>query len=201
MLLCSLNSEKIANARSIYSNSVTNFSFIRLIKNNLKLVIMYLNKITLVVLLFFSLTMVNGQTINGDWSGKLNAMGQEFPLVIHFSGNDDDLAATMDSPSQGATVIPVEKVSLEGTQLSLSLMGGQIEYTAEVNGDSMTGNFKQGGMDMPLTLTKGELEKPGDTSLPSSEEELKVLANKETGDYKVRRVIIKKANSLHRWLH
>ncbi|EMY80449.1 amino/aminoacylpeptidase, esterase/lipase superfamily protein [Psychroflexus gondwanensis ACAM 44] len=144
---------------------------------------MYLNRISLVILLLLSLTMVNGQTINGDWSGKLNAMGQEIPLVIHFSGNDDNLAATMDSPSQGASDIPVEKVSLEGTQLSLSLMGGQIEYTAEVNGDSMTGNFKQGGMDMPLTLTKGELEKPGDTSLPSSEKELKALANNETGNY------------------
>ena len=53
---------------------------------------MYLNRISLVVLLSLSLTMVNGQTINGDWSGKLNAMGQEIPLVIHFSGNDDNLA-------------------------------------------------------------------------------------------------------------
>ena len=30
-------------------------------------------------------------------------------------------------------------------------------------------------------MTRGELEKPGNTSLPSSDDELKALAAKETG--------------------
>lgn len=145
---------------------------------------MYKYKSTFVVLFLFIFNMTKGQTIKGDWSGKLNAMGQEIPLIFHFSGEDDNLTATMDSPSQGASDIPVERVELDGTTLELSVMGGQIIYTAEVMGDMMKGKFKQGGMEMDLNLTKGELEKPGDTSLPSTKQELKALAEKEEGNYR-----------------
>ena len=129
-------------------------------------------------------SILQAQTVEGDWSGKLDVQGQEVPLVFHFSGADDALTATMDSPSQGATGIPVETVKFADGQLSLSVMGGQIEYTAKVMGETMEGTFKQGGGELPLNLTKGELAKPGNTALPSSEEELKALAAKETGDYK-----------------
>jgi dipeptidyl aminopeptidase/acylaminoacyl peptidase len=147
---------------------------------------MYNLKTTIVILflLIFNLTMTTAQTIQGDWSGKLNAMGQELPLILHFSGEDENLTATMDSPAQGASDIPVEKVTLEGKTLSISVMGGQLTYTAEVEGDSMTGILKQSGMEFPLTMSRGELEKPGDTSLPSSSGELKALAEKEEGNYK-----------------
>lgn len=128
--------------------------------------------------------MLNAQKVEGDWSGKLNVQGQEVPLVFHFSGTDDGLTGTMDSPSQGATGIPVDKVSFENDTLNLSLMGGQIAYVATIEGDNMNGSFKQAGMEFPLMLTKGELEKPGNASLPSSDEELEALAAKETGTYK-----------------
>lgn len=91
---------------------------------------MYKYKSTFVVLFLFIFNMTKGQIIKGDWSGKLNAMGQEIPLIFHFSGEDDNLTATMDSPSQGASDIPVERVELDGTTLELSVMGGQIIYTA-----------------------------------------------------------------------
>lgn len=146
---------------------------------------MNLQKKTLLIVLFLlSVSMLKGQTIKGDWSGALNAMGQEIPLIFHFSGDDDALTATMDSPAQGAIGIPVDKATFADGELNLSIMGGQIEYKAQVKGDTMEGNFKQSGMDLPLTLTKGEIKKPGDTSLPSSENELKALAAKETGTHK-----------------
>ncbi len=127
---------------------------------------------------------VQAQSIEGDWSGSLNSSGQEIPLIFHFSGSDDALEATMDSPSQGATGIPVEKVDYSDGQVSLSLMQGQITYVAKVKGEVMEGTFNQGGSELPLSLTKGEIQKPGNAELPSSEEELKALAAKETGSYK-----------------
>jgi len=140
---------------------------------------------TTILILFLSIfNMTQAQTIEGDWSGKLNAMGQELPLIFHFSGEDDNLTATMDSPAQGATGIPVEKATLEGNTLSISVMGGQLTYEAEIDGDSMTGTLKQAGMEFPLTMTRVELKKPGDVSLPSSDDQLKALAEKETGNYK-----------------
>jgi len=54
-------------------------------------------------------------------------------------------------------------------------MGGQIAYVARVNGETIEGTFKQAGAELPLTLSKGEMEKPGNTALPSSEEELEAL--------------------------
>ena len=141
-------------------------------------------KYLVIMLLLLSITMVKGQTLDGDWSGKLNAMGQEIPLILHISSEDDNLEVTMDSPSQGATGIPVESATYQDGEFKISVMGGQLTYTAQVDGDSMSGNFVQAGMELPLTMTRGELEKPGNTSLPSSDEALKALAAKETGDYK-----------------
>lgn len=141
-------------------------------------------KTTFVVLFLLFFNMTIGQTINGDWSGKLNAMGQVLPLIFHFSGEGDDLSATMDSPAQGANGIPVDKVEYTDKTINLSLMGGQAQYSATVEGDTMKGIFKQAGMEMELNLTRGELKKPGDITLPSSEEALKALAEKEEGNYK-----------------
>ncbi len=138
----------------------------------------------LLILLSFMVSTLHAQSVEGDWSGNLNVQGQELPLVFHFSGTNDELSATMDSPAQGATGIPVEKVNYADGELTLSLMQGQIEYVATVSGETMEGTFKQAGMEFPLNLTKGELEKPGNAALPSSEEELKALAGKETGTYK-----------------
>ena len=143
-----------------------------------------MKKLTLLILLSFTISMIHAQTVAGDWSGKLSVQGQELPLIFHFSGTDEALSATMDSPAQGANGIPVEDVSYANGQLTLSLMQGQIEYVATVNGETMEGTFKQAGMEFPLNLAKGEPEKPGNTSLPSSDEELKALAAKETGKYK-----------------
>jgi len=134
--------------------------------------------------LLLMVSIIKAQTVEGDWSGNLDIQGQKVPLVFHFSGSDDALTGTMDSPSQGATDIPVDEVAYDEGELSLSVMGGQIKYVAQVKDEAMEGTFYQGGMELPLMLSKGEMEKPGNTELPSSEEELDALAAKETGDYK-----------------
>jgi dipeptidyl aminopeptidase/acylaminoacyl peptidase len=46
------------------------------------------------------------------------------------------------------------------------------------------GTYKQGGMELPLSLAKFENKLPGNTALPSSEAELKALAAKDVGNYK-----------------
>lgn len=157
--------------------------YLYIFRSNIKTSLL-MNKTFFFITLNFFISMLKAQTIEGDWSGKLNSSGQEISLIFHFSGNDNALAATMDSPSQGATGIPVEKVSYTEGKLNLSLMEGQITYKAEVKGEIMEGTFKQSGVEIPLNLTKGEIKKPGNVSLPSSEVELKELANKETGNYK-----------------
>ena len=60
-----------------------------------------MKKLIYFVALVFGTGMLQAQTVEGDWSGKLSVQGQEVPLVFHFSGKDDALSATMDSPAQG----------------------------------------------------------------------------------------------------
>lgn len=123
-------------------------------------------------------------TLEGDWSGKLSLEGQEIPLVLHISKVNDKLEVTMDNPTQGAIGIPVENASLIEGEFKISIMGGQLTYTAQVKGETMTGKFVQAGMEMPLIMTKGKLKKPGNTALPTSDKELEALVAKEAGDYK-----------------
>lgn len=145
---------------------------------------MYYKKLLGLALLLFSLGMTTAQEVKGDWSGKLNAMGQELAMVFHFSGDNSALTGTMDVPAQGAVGIPIDQITFADGKINCSVMGGQIIYKATVKGDTMEGTFHQAGMEFPLVLTRGELKKPGDTSLPSTDAELKALAAKETGTYK-----------------
>ena len=136
---------------------------------------------------FLALTILQlslAQQIDGTWNGKLNVQGQEIPLVFHFTENKKEIKGTMDSPSQGASGIPIDKVTFKKNELSLSMMGGSIEYTGELDNNTIKGLFKQSGMEFNLNLTKGEMKKPGNTALPSTDEELKALASKEKGNYK-----------------
>ena len=124
------------------------------------------------------------QEITGDWSGELDVQGQKIPLVLHITTENDGYTGTMDSPSQGASALPLDEVTLVENTFSFTFKQGGIAYSGTVDGETIAGTFQQGGMELPLTFTKGEPEKPGDTSLPSTEEELEALAAKETGDYK-----------------
>jgi dipeptidyl aminopeptidase/acylaminoacyl peptidase len=73
---------------------------------------------------------------------------------------------------------------LEGSQLTIASGAFGMTYKGTVAGASITGNFEQGGMSLPLNLTKFESKLPGNTLLPSSEEELKALAASDQGDFK-----------------
>ena len=134
-------------------------------------------------LFLMAISFGNAQSLVGDWSGNFTASGQEISIVLHLSETDNSIEATLDFPSQGASGIPADKVSLNESKLELTLMQGQVSLEAQVDGDSMTGVFSQGGLEFPLALSRGELQKPGNTSLPSSDEELNELAEKEVDNH------------------
>jgi hypothetical protein len=94
----------------------------------------------------------------GDWQGTLSAGGQEFPLVLHVVAGEDGLTATMDSPSQGAFGIPGDTATFsEGTlTISFSSIAGSYEATLGEDGDTLSGTWTQGGMSLPLELTRAE---------------------------------------------
>jgi dipeptidyl aminopeptidase/acylaminoacyl peptidase len=122
--------------------------------------------------------------IAGDWKGTLNVQGMELELILHISGADGAYTATMDVPLQGAAGIPVETVAFENNQLTIALPQMQLSYKGTLAGETIEGNFEQGGMTLPLTLAKFESQLPGNPALPSTEKELAELIAYDKGDFK-----------------
>lgn len=139
---------------------------------------------TICIMIFGFVTLTQAQEIEGSWKGNLNVQGTELPLVFHISSELDVLSSTMDSPAQGATGIPMDLTTFEENVLTITFTQAGIKYVGTLANDAIAGTFFQSGMEMPLTLTKTVITLPGNTALPSSDEDLTALANYETGDYK-----------------
>lgn len=104
------------------------------------------------ILICFSL---NAQDIIGQWNGILKFQGMQLRLVFNIEKVDTIFAATMDSPDQGANGILVKSVSFKNSFLKLELPNLFIQYEGTLNEEStIVGNFKQGAISIPLTLTK-----------------------------------------------
>ena len=98
-----------------------------------------------------------GQEIAGDWQGTLTAGPAELRLVLHVTGNaGTGYRATMDSPDQNVTGMPVEAVSREGTRMTFALpqIGATFEGTLHESGQSVAGTWSQGGASLPLELSR-----------------------------------------------
>lgn len=125
--------------------------------------------------------------LTGSWSGALEVGGMKLPLVFHIQAEaGGGLAATMDSPQQGAKDIPVQEVKLVGDSLYLEVrvIGG--EYAARLTGpETLEGQWRQGGQALPLQLKKGAVAamgRPQDPQKPYPYQEEEVtVENREAG--------------------
>lgn len=118
-------------------------------------------KTTIFTLLLFSIQILFGQEITGSWKGELEVQGMQLPLIIHIKKDGENLKATMDSPKQGATNIPITTTQFLNNQLNFEVANIGISYKGKLNNTFIEGTFKQGTMEMPLLLSKME---EGDTS-------------------------------------
>ncbi|TAI49856.1 alpha/beta hydrolase family protein [Flagellimonas allohymeniacidonis] len=124
------------------------------------------------------------QEVVGSWHGKLDVQGTEMPLIFNVSEEDGELTATMDSPSQGATDIPMDETTWAENELTIVFKQAGIKYVGKKEGETMKGTFYQGEMELPLNLEKKEKTIPGNPELVSSNEELVALASLDAGDYR-----------------
>lgn len=127
---------------------------------------------------------IQAQQLNGSYSGILNAGGMEMELIYNFSGTDADLTATMDVPMQGATGIELDSVVLQDGSVTVTSAKMKMKYSGVVSGEEITGTYEQMGQSFPLNLKKTVKTKPGNTSLPSTDQEIEALGAKEDGTYK-----------------
>ena len=97
------------------------------------------------------------QEAPGEWHGMLSAGGIELRIGITITaGPDGALAGTLTSPDQGAAVIPMGAVTLEGGKLTLVIprIRGRYEGTWDSAQQAWVGVFTQAAP-LPLTLVKG----------------------------------------------
>ncbi len=101
------------------------------------------------------------EEIVGSWLGTLAVQGTELRIVFHIvEGEDGTLTATIDSPDQGAAGIPVSEVTYTERHLKLvsATVAGEYEGDLSEDGSQIVGEWRQGGVALPLTVAKTEGE-------------------------------------------
>ncbi len=125
----------------------------------------------------------------GIWNGMLDVGSAQLPLVFRIeAGAGGTLSATLDSPAQNAFGLPVASATFEAGVLTLSLtqLGASYSGTMNADGTQVDGTWSQGGMSLPLVVTKSDTpagpNRPQhpEPPYPYREEEVEVY-NPDTG--------------------
>ena len=95
--------------------------------------------------------------IEGSWSGRLKESGREIRLIFNFYMTEaDTIKATLDSPDQSATGIPLGRVTFENDTLRVAAPMLRGDYHGVFAGDSsLTGTWTQLGRQYELDLVLG----------------------------------------------
>jgi len=110
--------------------------------------------LTLALCLVAPLAAAQSDGIAGKWTGALDVQGTSLRIVINIETDGDGYRATLDSPDQGATGIPVTKVTFADPDLKLELANLGASFDAKLDGDSLAGTWRQSGAELPLTLAR-----------------------------------------------
>jgi len=98
------------------------------------------------------------QPVVGTWQGTLpNGMGGQIRVVLKARQTAEGaLTATMDSPDQSASDIPVAKITAENGKVTLDVaaVGGSYEGMLDPAKNEIAGTWKQNGQAIPLLFKK-----------------------------------------------
>ena len=117
-----------------------------------------MKKILFTILTITTVVTSSAQEITGDWYGYLKEF--QLRIVFHITETEDGLASTMDSPDQGANGIPTTKTLFEDSTLNITAANLGATFSGQLVDDAIKGTFSQGGMNIPLILTREAMDKP-----------------------------------------
>jgi len=91
--------------------------------------------------------------LTGTWEGPISVGGQSIRIVFRIDGAE---TVVMDSPDQGGFDIPAEPSAGENglVRLTVPSIGGRFEGAHSEDGRTLTGSLSQGGVTLPLILTR-----------------------------------------------
>lgn len=96
----------------------------------------------------------------GVWQGELSLGPRHLTIVLRIEREEAGWSATMDSPDQGATGIPVDSVAVESggvVRLHVGAIGGRYEGRLGEEGAVLRGRWMQRGRSIPLLLRPVEV--------------------------------------------
>lgn len=117
----------------------------------------------LVLFVFFWLTssVVPGEaaSLAGHWEGAIDVPGMKLEVDIDFSQEaDGSWKGDISIPLQKAKDLPLANISIEGSQITFSIPGvpgdPTFKGTFSEDGNTISGDFTQGGKTFPFTLTR-----------------------------------------------
>lgn len=119
-----------------------------------------MKRFTAVLVLAILSLSLSGQDISGAWNGILSVGAMQLRIVFNITKTDAGYSATMDSPDQGAFGIPVATTSFQNKVLKIEAPNLGIQYEGTLDSSqSISGNFRQTGQSLPLTLSRQKQEK------------------------------------------
>ncbi len=115
-----------------------------------------MKKIVIIFLLIITYQTSFSQDISGKWLGTLNIMNNKLRVGFTIERRDTIYISKMDSPDQNAFDLPTNKTSFINSKLEIAASGLGVNYEGVLEGDSINGTFKQGGISFPLILKRNE---------------------------------------------
>ncbi|HEY6334019.1 MAG TPA: alpha/beta fold hydrolase [Blastocatellia bacterium] len=103
----------------------------------------------------------NGRTIEGIWQGSIETGGPSVRIIFKISKDPKGvLAATMDSPDQGARELHLEEVTFQDDRFhcALKIANASFEGTLNKDGSELSGHWAQNDHSLPLTLIRVDKE-------------------------------------------
>lgn len=91
----------------------------------------------------------------GTWSGALDVNGTKLEFVFHIGTEE----CTMDVPTQGIKGFKSEFSEISDDSVRIRIPMIWAAFTGRYEDDRMTGTYTQSGVELPLTLLRGDLEK------------------------------------------
>jgi hypothetical protein len=94
--------------------------------------------------------------LSGAWFGTLDAGHLKLRLVLHIKHEGNGFKATIDTIDQGRSGLPVSAIKVKGQEVHVELGAFVAVFDAklEQGNTELNGVFRQGGMNIPLTLKK-----------------------------------------------
>ncbi|MCY1719697.1 alpha/beta fold hydrolase [Prolixibacteraceae bacterium Z1-6] len=113
------------------------------------------------LILSFMNTVAQQPAVQGSWSGKIEIPNAQLEVVFNITeDNEKNPGATMDVPQQGASNLPVGKVTVSNDSLILNIPVILGTFKGKfVTTDSIAGIWQQNGQEFVLNLSKtGEVK-------------------------------------------